>query len=528
MEPILRYSVLKYLSRIERAQQFLHIYDQIAGIPGGDLDFEVVLPDTEGSSENGIIVFPHTHLPIHTYKYSVLGSAFALRGYDSIFIIPDDTDMLCNIGIVEDDYYEAKSEGIQYINEKILNKFGHNWIYLSDYTDDVSSPHIHDSMGEEELQMFAKASARKATKRYHLDSEGDRELVNKFYNRGITLTGIFERIYNSYNIVAVISHDDKYNLGGIPLDIASKRGIPAYSSTLGWRTDSLMMSNVGDRNSFPHFEDLDLIRKYLKKPLNNHQRRRIEMIMENRMAGAEDVRVKYSSHTELTPDINTNKIVIGMFTNLIWDASLEVSESPFPDVFEWISTTIENLADQSEVELIIKTHPAEERFGTNESIYSWINDNYPYLSANITVLPPDTEVDTYALIDLLDAGIVYNSTVGLEMAYCGIPVVTAGNTHYRNLNITYDPESKEGYLEYINRIGELEMDSRMRRRAERYTYFLFEVKHLSFPFINNSESEEKFRSISRDDIRKGNKILNSLVNDIIQGNPVLSTGLAKN
>ena len=57
------------------------------------------------------------------------------------------------------------------------------------------------------------------------------------------------------------------------------------------------------------------------------------------------------------------------------------------------------------------------------------------------MIAPTEKVNTYDLIAAADVGLVYTTTVGLEMAMCGIPVIVVGDTHYRERGFTNDPPS---------------------------------------------------------------------------------------
>jgi lipid A disaccharide synthetase len=64
----------------------------------------------------------------------------------------------------------------------------------------------------------------------------------------------------------------------------------------------------------------------------------------------------------------------------------------------------------------------------------------PELPEYIRVISPEEKTNTYDLIAAADLGLVYTTTVGLEIAMSGVPVIVAGETHYRNKGFTLDPE----------------------------------------------------------------------------------------
>jgi capsule polysaccharide export protein KpsC/LpsZ len=213
--------------------------------------------------------------------------------------------------------------------------------------------------------------------------------------------------------------------------------------------------------------------------------------------------------------------VVGMFTNLIWDASLEIEEAPFPDVFDWIGRTIELLSGRTDLELVIKTHPAEAMLGTNERVDEWIQEQYAPLPDNVRLLSPEADVNTYQLIKDLDAGIVYNSTVGLEMALEGRPVVVGGDTHYRDLGFTIDAEDPEDYADILSSVTDLRCTDEMRTRARRYGYLLFVRKH--FPIFSYGSDDRSLPPVEHEDIAPGASNFDTIVERIVDGDPVLQS-----
>ncbi|MFZ4632234.1 MAG: capsule biosynthesis protein [Patescibacteria group bacterium] len=60
---------------------------------------------------------------------------------------------------------------------------------------------------------------------------------------------------------------------------------------------------------------------------------------------------------------------------------------------------------------------------------------------NIKVIPSDSEVSSYSLLDAAEKIIVFGSTIGVEAAYWGKPVILLSETFYSYLNICYRPQS---------------------------------------------------------------------------------------
>lgn len=64
------------------------------------------------------------------------------------------------------------------------------------------------------------------------------------------------------------------------------------------------------------------------------------------------------------------------------------------------------------------------------------------ISDNVTVIPGDSPVSTYALMEAAEKIIVFGSSTGLEAAFFGKPVILLSNCQYAPLDICYMPKDK--------------------------------------------------------------------------------------
>lgn len=273
------------------------------------------------------------------------------------------------------------------------------------------------------------------------------------------------------------------------------------------------------------FTDREFVEEYLERPLTAMQEDSLHTLMRKRMSG-KNRNFDYSSNTGNSVDLESESVAC-MFTNLIWDDSLGFDAERLPSYFEWVESTVEYFLDNPDSGLIIKTHPAEAVHGTNERVGDYIRDEFGELPENIELLDPDTDRDTYALIYDVDTGIVYNSTVGLEMAYIGKPVIVAGLTHYRDHGFTFDAESEEDYIEILSSCQSLSMTESMRTRAERYAHLLFISKQIDFPYVNFTSSGEsgygyELHPVTHEELKPGNEPFDGIVSDIMSNEPVVS------
>ncbi len=102
-------------------------------------------------------------------------------------------------------------------------------------------------------------------------------------------------------------------------------------------------------------------------------------------------------------------------------------------------------------------------------------------------------INTYDLIEAADLGLVYTTTVGMEMAMSGVPVVVAGKTHYRDKGFTIDPGSWQEYFQ-ISMISFSENCHTMLSREQvelawQYAHFFFFEYPSPFPLASKGLME---------------------------------------
>lgn len=69
--------------------------------------------------------------------------------------------------------------------------------------------------------------------------------------------------------------------------------------------------------------------------------------------------------------------------------------------------------------------------------------------SNLTFIPPEDSIDTYALMDACEKTLVFNSTMGAEAVYWNKPVILLGNSFYGSLNCFYKPESPDEAISMV-------------------------------------------------------------------------------
>ncbi|TAK12377.1 MAG: hypothetical protein EPO32_08785 [Anaerolineae bacterium] len=166
--------------------------------------------------------------------------------------------------------------------------------------------------------------------------------------------------------------------------------------------------------------------------------------------------------------------------NVIGD-SLTLGRAVFSEsMTEWLRRTLRHYAARPDWQFVLRVHPGEANM-TGPSVADLARAELPELPENMHIVAATDAVNTYDLIGLADLGLVYTTTVGMEMAMNGLPAVVVGNTHYRGKGFTLDPASWDKYFALLE-AQPPKLTEAQTRQAWHYAYRFFFDYPLPFPW----------------------------------------------
>lgn len=346
------------------------------------------------------------------------------------------------------------------------------------------------------------------------------ELVN-----AIIATDVAEKIMEKEKPDILVTRHLGYSSWGSFGEYFANRGVKIRSPGEGYTRNTLRfdIGHIDDiNNSFVRY--FENVRK--KKFLNKDEEKELKKFLEKRIAADEGDTADYvyTSGQLNKEEFNFKKYdkTFAVFPNVPWDSSLRYANKSFNGVHEWISYTIELFKNKPKYQLIVKIHPSEIRvLKSKNTVLDYIKDQFKYLPENIKIISPDTKISPYELFKHIDVGIVYNGTIGLEMALDDTPVVVAGRSHYGNKGFTHDISAKEEYKKLL--LGNIPpLDEKSMNLAKIYAYFFFIKSFLPYDFIiaNNRTLKYGWDIKSLDEFAEGkdkylDHICNYIAHDIV-------------
>lgn len=186
------------------------------------------------------------------------------------------------------------------------------------------------------------------------------------------------------------------------------------------------------------------------------------------------------------------------FTNTTYETAILPTQRLFRDQFEWTALLVDYFRRHPEYRLIIRVHPAEtlrDEFQVREWYLERIHDYVKDWPGNVRVVPPESATCSYELALRARVALTYVSTIGMELVWRGIPVITAGSVHYDHQGFTCDPETEADYLRELDRhMSQKQPVTEQQKRALlRYIAWFMFIRMVRFEPIEQGRRETYLR-----------------------------------
>ncbi len=346
----------------------------------------------------------------------------------------------------------------------------------------------------------ARAGALRYFARGDLDEEPDGEAVLRRYLEA-SLVGVaaYRRLLAEGRFDVAVFHHGLYVPQGQVGEICRQMGVRVVNWFVAYRANSFILSHD---DTYHHTLMTEPTAVWEDMPWGERQRRDIETYLKSRWHGTRDW---IGFHEKPSEDavafaravgLDLDKPIIGMLTNVVWDAQLHYPANAFGSIIDWTLETIRYFAGRPDLQLVIRIHPAEIR-GTTPSrqpMAREIAGEFPVLPANVFVIPPESDVSTYAVMELCDSALIYGTKMGVELTSVGIPTIVAGEAWIKNKGLTLDAASR---AEYFGILDTLPVGKRLPpeivERAKKYAYHFFFRRMMPLTFMQRDASALFFK-----------------------------------
>ena len=365
--------------------------------------------------------------------------------------------------------------------------------------------------------------------------DADSELYQLRMKRNQSHAGAMLKLLESQQPDVVIVPNGSMLEFGITFDVARLLGIQTITYEFGEQSERVWMAHNDD---VMRQDTSEMWQACKTIPLSDDEWARVKDFFSTRQGGGlwENFSRRWqgtasqgaeSARTDLGLD---SRPIVLLPTNVLGD-SLTLGRQIFSEsMTEWLVRTINYFWQRSDMQFVIRVHPGES-IGWGPSVYDILNEKFHDFPENIHLLPAGAKVNTYDLVKTADLGLVFTTTVGMEMAMSGLPVVVTGQTHYRNKGFTLDADTWESYFGLLDRV----LDSPEKARPSReqveaawtYAYRFFFEYPRPFPwhvqhFWSDVEKWPLERVFSEEGMAMFGETLRNFAGDPIDWRPVMS------
>ena len=323
-----------------------------------------------------------------------------------------------------------------------------------------------------------------------LDTEPQGETILRRYLESALLTAAAtRRLFRTLEFSSAVLTHGIYVPWGIVGEVARREGVPISTWNVAYRKRRFIFSH-GDtyhhtllnepREHWDHLELSEIQERELMQYLASRREGLFDWIVFHRPTRQD------AQAIAARVGIDSSKPVIGLLTNVTWDAQLHYPANAFPNMLDWLVRTCQYFATRPELQLLIRVHPAEiSGFPpSRQPILAELRKHIPVLPPNIFIVPPESGMSTYALMSLCDSAIIYGTKMGVELTSVGLPVIVAGEAWIRNKGLTHDASTPEEYFRILDRLPFSErLGPALVAKARRYAYHFFFNRMIPLPFI---------------------------------------------
>jgi hypothetical protein len=352
--------------------------------------------------------------------------------------------------------------------------------------------------------------------------------ARRYVAAALTTAMVAERVLELVQPDVLVAHHGVYVPQGILGEVARREGVRVVNWGPSYRDRTLIYSH----DDTYHRTFLNEPTELWDRPLEREQEEELLRFLAGRRRGEGDWRwvtpeaalrpdEQQQHHIVETLGLDVSRPTFGLLTNVLWDAQLYYEGHAFEHMLEWLWFTIDHFAAHPEQQLIVRIHPHEVKAGNRQPVGPEIERRYPVLPPNVHVVAHDSPLNTYALMQLCSAVLIYGTKTGVELTPLGQPVIVAADAWIRGKGLTVDVSTREEYSSALDTLTDLEpLDDHTTARARRYAYHYFFRRMIPLSSLAAGAADVSLAIDSLEQLRPGNDAgLDVICDGILNGTP---------
>ncbi len=320
--------------------------------------------------------------------------------------------------------------------------------------------------------------------------------ISFLIRKQIAIICMLERLQLKFNFEEFVLHNGRFAQFKPFLEFAKKNKIDFIC------TEQIFYKNKFLKNYFyndiPH--SIDYGAKNILENWDNGDPKNRESIgrsfFEKRRRGipaGDKVYIKDQNFGEMPNDWDSSVENITIF-NSSEDEFLAISKDydsylMFPNQYIALKTIFDHYKEDKTKHFYLRIHPNLKKipYKSHLALYGLKYDN-------VTIIPADSSVSSYTLMDHSDKIIIFNSTIGLEAAYWNKPVIALSKYTYFKLGLLNYPNNVDELWTYID---SKDLPINKNENLIKFGYWFMhpnkpEIKRVSYSYVSFSVLTKQF------------------------------------
>lgn len=327
-----------------------------------------------------------------------------------------------------------------------------------------------------------------------LDIPNNLEVLRKYLISALTTKKIFDNFFIKKKFDKIILNHGIYVPQGVICDISKKSNIKIITYTNAYRKNSFIF-NYDDTyhrtmidEETKDWEDMILDSKKEKTIMN---------YLKSRKTGKNDMFYYFKNpsfkieNLLLQHQVDLSKPILGLLTNIIWDAQIIYKNNIYKNMIEWLIDTIKYLSKRNDIQVVVRCHPGEVHSDrvSNQKVKATILERITNIPENLKIIDSSSDISTYSFASYCNTMIIYATKLGMEFSPFGNKIICAGESYIKNKKITLDPKDRSEYYKLLDKFPNIKDPSVENiLRAKKYAYHYFFRRTVQ---INTLESKIK-------------------------------------
>ena len=303
-----------------------------------------------------------------------------------------------------------------------------------------------------------------------------KKYITYMIRKEIMVYNVVERLYDAYHFDLIIFHNGRFAQFKPFYEFSRLHGIEYIATECKFVNKKLLKDNF--HNDIPHSL------KYLAKNVLENWERGDTMTREEigrsfferrkkGLAAGDKVFVKDQHIGEMPADWDDAVENISIF-NSSEDEFCAISKDydnylMFPNQYIALKTIFDHYKNDKTKHFYVRVHPNLKNvpYKSHLALYELKYDN-------VTIIAANSSVSSYSLLDNSDKIIIFDSTMGVEAAYWGKPVIALSNYIYKYLGLLNYPNNTK---ELWDMIDDKNLGININENLIKYGYWLLNLNY---------------------------------------------------